>query len=185
MGVHNKSQKSPHLLETFDHGVTNTRMIFRLDILIILLSLSVAIITGKLECYSCVSQGGNYKCITDPANADGKPVVQCDYKYCTIRRNELPDGTLFDFYRGCEENPLSDGKHESENSILWAQSCTWDRCNVGDGLHPITPGGDDDDDDVIIVPGSAARPTAVILSLLLSVCTYILCSSSFFSSSLF
>merc|ERR1711928_48156 len=119
-----KSQKSPHLLETFDHGVTNTRMIFRLDILIILLSLSVAIITGKLECYSCVSQGGNYKCITDPANADGKPVVQCDYKYCTIRRNELPDGTLFDFYRGCEENPLSE-KHESENSILWAQSCTW------------------------------------------------------------
>jgi len=129
-------------------------------ILVTVLSLYINTTTGKLLCYSCISQGVDDTCITNPEKAGSKPIVECKYRYCTVRRYELPDqaGAISSFYRGCEDDPLPDGENPSDEIDVWAQSCTWDLCNTGDGLHKITPGGggDHDDDTVIVVPGTGS-----------------------------
>jgi len=164
-------------------------MASRSPILIVLLSLLVAATSGKQLCYSCISQGGGDDvCIKTPDKAGGKPIVDCKYKFCTVRRYEIPntDGAISTFYRGCEDDPLPDGENDSPDLIVWAQSCTWDLCNTGDGLHKITPGGGgNDDDEVIVVPGSGTAACTVALFPYLLLGTFIMCFSSFFSSPLF
>jgi len=168
---------------------SDINMAFRSPFLFVLLSLLVVVKTEKqhLSCYSCISQGDDDTCLKRPESAGAKPTVKCSYKYCTVRRYESPnqEGVVTMFYRGCEDNPIPNGKNPSPDINVWGQSCDWDRCNTGDGLHPITPGGDGGDDRIIHVPGSGGRPTTLFPLLLLSVGTLILCSSSYSSSSLF
>ncbi|EFX89555.1 hypothetical protein DAPPUDRAFT_310546 [Daphnia pulex] len=112
-------------------------------ILLAVLAVLCSTAKGEILCYSCLSQGGaDDACITNPAAVTNNPIVQCKYKYCTIRRLEYKSdpGTIFSFLRGCEDDPLPNGENNGEDIVVWAQSCNFaDLCNVGDGLEEITP----------------------------------------------
>ena len=81
-------------------------------------------------------------------------------------------GVITVLYRGCEDVPLPDGANVDEDMTIWAQSCDWDLCNLGDGLTEITPGGGGGggSDDIIVVPGTdgnGASPRPILSSTLL------------------
>lgn len=63
-----------------------------------------------LRCYSCsiTLSSGDKNCVDNPAEVQGRPIVSCTRKYCTIFRQEMldPAGKVNSFVRGCEDEPI-------------------------------------------------------------------------------
>ncbi|XP_065342924.1 uncharacterized protein LOC135941364 [Cloeon dipterum] len=138
-------------------------------------------VTSGLKCYACVQNGikGDRKCELSAKDVPNG-VVNCNKKYCVIRRIEYVDqgGAVFSFYRGCEQSPDFINSEVTDSQFkTYFRSCTTDRCNDGNGISNGAGGGGFGDDGggsgALLVPGigggaaSAFSCPIAIISLLI------------------
>ncbi|CAB3380588.1 Hypothetical predicted protein [Cloeon dipterum] len=113
-------------------------------------------VTSGLKCYACVQNGikGDRRCELSAKDVPNG-VVNCNKKYCVIRRIEYVDqgGAVFSFYRGCEQSPDFINSEVTDSQFkTYFRSCTTDRCNDGNGISNGGSGGGFGDD------GAVGRP---------------------------
>ncbi|XP_055380162.1 uncharacterized protein LOC129611196 [Condylostylus longicornis] len=97
---------------------------------------------AALKCYTCNYNYGidSEECLNDPASVVGRPVTNCNKKFCTIIRQEAknPKGHIKSLSRQCADKPLflneafDDGEFKT-----YYRSCTTDLCNNGNGISSV------------------------------------------------
>ncbi|CAG0884677.1 unnamed protein product [Cyprideis torosa] len=133
------------------------------------------------RCYTCFVEEpeDDDPCVSAPADVDiGSPSMLCPREYCVIRRKNYYNESygVYEFYRGCEEDPVHLNHNETEflefeNGTkvpmykVYYRSCHSDLCNRGNGIAPNGNDGIDGgiyggDNDVVPGLGSGGPPSA-------------------------
>ncbi|KAF4521321.1 hypothetical protein B566_EDAN002325 [Ephemera danica] len=109
----------------------------------------------RLKCFSCVQSGTqSQSCEKLPQQMRNSSVVDCNKKYCVIRRIEYiqgkDKGKVYSFYRGCEQKPDYLNKVVSDTQFkTYHRSCTTDLCNYGNGIQAVGNNGSGGGDGVV------------------------------------